>query len=169
MKKWWKNPEKKIEVGQKISQRLTGKKKNKGVHTTFKGLFNIKRKTGCYIFNGYTNSSGYGYKKYRGKLYLVHRLAYHITYGQLTKNRELFVNHTCHNPSCINPKHLYISTMHENIINRMRSNVGLISKLSPEQRQEIKDLFFKGTPRSELSKMYKTSPGVVNFLIDIDR
>ncbi len=54
---------------------------------------------------------GYGDLSYSGKHMQAHRLAWTLTHGD---PGELDVLHTCDNPPCCNPKHLYLGTDADN-------------------------------------------------------
>jgi hypothetical protein len=56
---------------------------------------------------------GYGRVAYKGRLWLVHRLAYKIKHGKVDASKE--VCHTCHNPPCFNARHLYEGTHSQNM------------------------------------------------------
>lgn len=53
----------------------------------------------------------------KGKLYTISRLFYMIYNGKLKSND--LVLHTCDNPACINPKHLFKGTYKDNNQDRM--------------------------------------------------
>lgn len=64
---------------------------------------------GCHIWTGAKNKKGYA--RINGGY--VHRLAYIHKYGPLPP--WLWCLHTCHNPSCINPDHLYLGDHTQNM------------------------------------------------------
>jgi hypothetical protein len=165
MYKWWKNEQSRIEIGNKISVKLLGKKRPRNFNTIFKFQFIIRRKTRCWIFTGKLNPAGYGKKRYMGKIHGAHRLSYELHYGKI-KNPDLFVCHKCDNRDCINPDHLWLGTNNENMLDMMHKGRGRISKLTHEDKETIKRLFLEGKTRAELRIMYKTSLGVINFIID---
>ena len=60
----------------------------------------------------------YGRFKYKGKTIYAHRVSYMIFLGSIKKG--MFVCHTCDNPSCVNPKHLWLGTNSENMLDSVR-------------------------------------------------
>lgn len=71
----------------------------------------------CWDWSGYKLPTGYGAMSVmiagkRLTLY-AHRLAYEAVHGPIPEGYD--VRHTCHNPSCSNPKHLLIGTRRENM------------------------------------------------------
>lgn len=71
--------------------------------------------TGCWNWRGNRHQkSGYGKIRWKGKTTLVHRLSAHFYFG-LDLTSKLLVMHHCDNPSCFNPKHLFIGTAQDNM------------------------------------------------------
>ena len=75
----------------------------------------IKREPGCWIWQGASINNG-GYPQIRvgrkGPIYLVHRVSWEIHRGPIPPGK--LVLHTCDNPMCSNPDHLYIGTHADN-------------------------------------------------------
>ena len=76
--------------------------------------------TGCWIWNGPTNNSGYGtYRRdlfqvpYKDSIQLAHRHAWTLTNGPIPDG--LYVCHTCDTPPCINPDHLFLGSAADNL------------------------------------------------------
>jgi hypothetical protein len=67
----------------------------------------------CWPWIGSLGRSGYGQVRVNKKLYKAHRVAWEKTYGPLPFGFE--VCHTCDNPPCCNPAHLFKGTHLDNI------------------------------------------------------
>ena len=74
----------------------------------------------CWNWSGSKDSSGYG-KLGTGKNILsAHRVAYTLYKGAIPAG--LHVLHTCNNPACVNPAHLYAGTQKQNKQDSVRQN-----------------------------------------------
>lgn len=73
--------------------------------------------SGCHEYQGALNEVLYGVvcipRNGRKTTYKAHRIAYKLHYG--IDPADLFVCHTCDNPGCCNPAHLWLGTNKENI------------------------------------------------------
>lgn len=65
----------------------------------------------CWIWTA-GSIQGYGSVKVNGKDERAHRISYWLEYGDFPD--DLFVLHSCDNPSCVNPKHLWLGTKQDN-------------------------------------------------------
>lgn len=91
--------------------------------------------SGCILWNGATEASGYGVIGFRKKVIKAHRAAYRLFIGHLPRKTK--IGTSCKNRLCINPDHLIIVTNAE-IVRNMRSyrKVGLHSGAKKESTMD---------------------------------
>lgn len=73
---------------------------------------------GCWEFTGSTNGNGYGRMIIDGRRRYTHRLMAHYALGMPLDSRQV-VCHSCDNPPCCNPDHLFIGTQADNVRDMM--------------------------------------------------
>lgn len=77
----------------------------------------INTRTGCWEWQKYKNELGYGYTSYRGKQLKAHRVSWIVFRGEIPSG--VCVLHKCDNPKCVNPDHLYLGSMKDNVRDMM--------------------------------------------------
>lgn len=98
----------------------------------------VKRESGCWEWTGRRSEDGYGVVEVGDKTVRVTRLVYSLCVADVPD--ELLACHTCDNPPCCRPGHLFLGTHQDNARDmvakgRRRGNYG---KLKPDQVKQIR-------------------------------
>lgn len=74
----------------------------------------------CWVWTGTFSSLNYGQISYRNKMWATHRLSYTLHKGPIPAGMQ--VCHTCDNPTCWNPDHLWLGTASDNVSDSKAKN-----------------------------------------------
>lgn len=74
----------------------------------------------CWEWLGYKSKKGYGQLPVAFRHRRAHRTAFELSGGRLEEGEV--VCHTCDNPGCCNPKHLFAGTQIDNVNDRHKKN-----------------------------------------------
>lgn len=130
---------------------------------------NVHKTESCWVWLGCKNAYGYGVMAYKMKRQLAHRWAYQIFNGPLKKG--LGVLHKCHNPSCVNPRHLYLGNQKQNMrdcVLASRQNRGFKNGQAKLTEDKVKQILFLLKTRQfldrEIAMEFEINRGTVNSI-----
>jgi hypothetical protein len=134
----------------------------------------------CWNWLGYKNENGYGRVQIKDWSYYAHRVIYDLSNpGVITwkapkeTDENGFLLHTCDNPSCCNPKHLWVGNHADNMADKVKKgrcpdfsgDKGPRCKLTMSQAREIRQKRQSGISARELAKMYIISLPSIKTLL----
>ena len=112
----------------------------------------------CWLWQGCTDTHGYGMVRLAYRAHRSHRIAYLLTHGDFWG----ILLHSCDTPLCCNPSHLTPGTHADNVRDRdskgrhvaLRGSAHGCALLTEEQVSELRTLFSKGVSRQELASRF---------------
>lgn len=132
----------------------------------------ISLDNGCIEWTGWA-PGGYGRIRWKDKRVAVHRVIYEMNFGPIG---DLCVCHTCDNPRCVNPDHLFAGTRADNNADKtrkgrqakgpghgVRGEKSHFAKLTPEQVKSIRSM--RGIPQHRIATKFGVSqPQISNIM-----
>ena len=105
--------------------------------------------SGCWLWIAGQSSAGYGYFRYEGRNQTAHRVSHLLFKGFIEEGLDAC--HSCDNPSCVNPDHLFKGTRSDNMKDCVAKgrfeNAKVVSSGNMKRnrmRHELKDFCPKG-------------------------
>ena len=87
-----------------------------------------KMDSGCWQWTSHSDKDGYGVLPGNSKNTRAHRFSYEFHKGAI--GLEVSICHTCDNPGCVNPEHLFEGTTKDNIQDCIEKRRGFVSEKS---------------------------------------
>jgi len=143
---------------------------NKLLAESFWKYVDIKKGNQCWGWKASVNNGGYGQVHRKGIAGKAHRISYELHYGKIPKNAHIC--HTCNNPICSNPRHLYAGNQLSNTRDMIKAGTMHYfpvykgeecgnSKLTAKEVKEIKKKLKEGLNCREIAEIYNV--GQVNI------
>jgi len=128
----------------------------------------LKRANGCIEWTGHRNRTGYGRTQKNGKTWFAHRLAWHLSKGEIPKGMQ--VNHCCDNPPCINPMHLFIGSQLDNQKDASKKNRIAHGERSPlhvlsnAQVRKVLKMLMHGVPHRTIAAEFGVCKATITHI-----
>lgn len=130
--------------------------------------------SGCWEWTRARLKGGYGQVKRGGKTLRAHRMMYEHEHGDIPEG--MLVCHTCDNPSCVNPDHLWLGTTGDNVQDKVkkgrqrgapRGERHPAAKLTQRQAEDVRAEYARGThTQAELARQYGISQAQVSGIVN---
>jgi hypothetical protein len=122
----------------------------------------------CWIWHGAAKESGHGKLRWCGREQPVGRVVLELTTGEGHAGRGAC--HTCDNPPCANPKHLFWGTQKDNMQDcaaKGRTTIGernARAKLTEDDVRQIRARRLAGESRKSIAEDYGIHPSAVTMI-----
>lgn len=144
-------------------------------------FWNKVDKTGsCWIWLASVDKAGYGnIGKCRFSTILsersAHRVSYYLTFGEIPHGSHIL--HTCDNPPCVNPYHLFLGTHQDNMMDmrkkgRMSNPPTYIGSRHPmavlkeSDVLKIRELYSRGMRIKEIAEIYGVHRSSISLIVN---
>src|ERR1017187_469479 len=114
--------------------------------------------SGCWEWTGFRDKDGYGRINVNGKETVASRAMWTVCKGQMPPGQQVY--HSCDNPPCINPNHLFLGTALDNALDSMNKgrkkgiNLGEANNTTAPTTElvlQIRSEYTRGVPQTEIA------------------
>ncbi len=124
----------------------------------------------CWTWRGPKTRDGYGVMTIGRRQFRAHRISFEVFYG--VEADGYLVCHTCDNPDCVNPEHLFLGTAADNMADMiqkgrkisMRDGDHHNIKVSHSDRREIIRRRKAGEPLKQIAADYGVHFGTISAI-----
>lgn len=124
----------------------------------------------CWYWTGGKDRDGYGFARHDGKVRYAHRVSYMRYVGPIPEG--MHVCHSCDEPSCVNPAHLWLGTHYDNMRDMYTKGRRLAAsgerhssaKLTSNQVREIRSKIACGHKQKNIAKEYGIGQSHVSMI-----
>lgn len=133
----------------------------------------VKKTDDCWLWTGGQTHHGYGrvvHHPTRPQSRLAHRISWELHFGRIANPRQC-VCHSCDNPLCVNPSHLFLGTRLDNAIDKVKKGRHPVgeqhknAKLNESAIKEIRRLYVAGISQGKLAITYHVNRVTIRNII----
>lgn len=128
--------------------------------------------SGCWLWERAVNAAGYGWTDGGDRPELAHRMSWVLYRGPIpfdSSGELLNVLHKCDNPPCVNPDHLFVGTMADNVADRgakgrTRVGHGLRHWKVKLTEEEVREIFYANGSYESIGATYGVTGANVRYI-----
>lgn len=130
----------------------------------------VKSEDECWEWLGSRTTAGYGVVYTEGKLHYTHRVSLQLDDREVPARHHAC--HTCDNPPCVNPAHLFVGTPMDNAQDKVSKDRHLYgekhphAKLSNEDVAKMRQLAKDGVWQSDLARQFNVDDSHVSNIVN---
>ncbi len=123
----------------------------------------------CWIWTAYCNKHGYGQIGFSTLVTGAHRVSYELVHGPIGNTYVDCVLHTCDNPPCVNPDHLFMGGRPDNIVDmtekgRLADFKGTLNGRHVLTEEEVRRIRVSGRTNVKLGIQYGVAPTTISAI-----
>ena len=110
----------------------------------------------CWLWKAARSPRGYGIFYDGNRLVYAHRVSWSLANGEIPQGMNVL--HRCDTPECVNPKHLFLGTQSDNLLDcRKKNRLTQAKKLTIADARKIRSLRKEGFHISSIASGFKIS------------
>lgn len=122
----------------------------------------------CWPWIAGKTGPGYGEFKLKGKVYSSSRITYFLEFGEISEDLDCL--HSCDNPPCCNPFHLFLGSHKDNMDDKYSKGRGghLIGEMHPNSKlieSQVLEIRKSSLPRKDLAEKFNVSIWAVGDIV----
>lgn len=139
----------------------------------------VSKSRGCWEWQGSCNNTGYGTVGWHGCTYTAHRVAAWLSglvdnpSAPTSPKEPTHVLHKCDNRKCCNPKHFFLGTFTDNMVDaykkkrkvQPKGEAHANAKLTNAQAKMVRDSYANGVTQVQLAAIYGVSQRAISLIV----
>lgn len=113
----------------------------------------------CWLWNGHGDGRGYGFIRFNAKQWRTHQFSWMLHFGPIPSG--MYVCHTCDNPRCVHPAHLFLGSHADNM--RDKANKGRAAmKVTADDVKAIKQKLNLGISQKAIAADFRVDQSLIS-------